>query len=153
LDNARVYTVFEYCLSYYTFHRFSKKVFLLKKSMPMFFQRKFTFKLFPLKNILHEAKKREISFPILFVKQFDDPLFCVQNGAIKIRALNLPLGLTATQLCAHVKSNIKSASTNLYQGSKMIIFESILNNFAASLIFRGSSDSRKNWLRLKIKPP
>ncbi len=64
-----------------------------------------------LKIILHEAKKREISFPILFVKQFDDPLFCVQNGAIKIRALNLPLGLTATQLCAHVKSSIKSAST------------------------------------------
>jgi len=35
----------------------------------------------------------------------------------------------------------------------MIIFESILTTFEASVIFRGSWGSIKNWLEPKTKPP
>jgi len=40
--------------------------------------------------------------------------------------------------------------TNLDQGSQMIIVVSILTTFEASSIFKGSWDSRKNLLELKI---
>ncbi len=43
--------------------------------------------------------------------------------------------------------------TDLDQGSKTIILESIFITFEASIIFRGSLGSRKNWLVLKIEPP
>ncbi len=35
----------------------------------------------------------------------------------------------------------------------MIIFESTLTTFEASLLFWGSWGSIKNWLELKIEPP
>jgi hypothetical protein len=41
--------------------------------------------------------------------------------------------------------------TDLDQGSEMIIFESILTTFKASVIFRGQSC--KNWLGLKTEQP
>ncbi len=43
--------------------------------------------------------------------------------------------------------------TNLDQGSKLIIFESIMTTFIVSVIFKGHLDSSKNWLGLEIKPP
>ncbi len=43
--------------------------------------------------------------------------------------------------------------TDLDQGSKMIIFESIFTTFIASVVFRGPWNSGKNWLELKIEPP
>jgi hypothetical protein len=43
--------------------------------------------------------------------------------------------------------------TDLDQGSKMIIFESILATFIASVVFSSPKGSSKNWLELKIKPP
>ncbi len=45
--------------------------------------------------------------------------------------------------------------SNLDQGSKIIIFESIWINcdtFIASIIYRGCWGSSKNWLELKIEP-
>jgi hypothetical protein len=35
----------------------------------------------------------------------------------------------------------------------MIIFESIISTFMASVIFRGRCGSSKKWLELKIEPP
>ncbi len=40
--------------------------------------------------------------------------------------------------------------TDFDQGSKMIIFVSILATFKASVVFRGRWGSSKNWLKLKI---
>jgi hypothetical protein len=35
----------------------------------------------------------------------------------------------------------------------MIIFESILTNLSAIVIFRGGWGSNKNWLKIKIEQP
>jgi len=43
--------------------------------------------------------------------------------------------------------------TDLDLGSEMIIFESILTTFKASVVFRGSWGSSVNWLEPKTKPP
>jgi hypothetical protein len=42
--------------------------------------------------------------------------------------------------------------TDLDPGSEMTIFESVLTTFTASVVFRDSWVSRKNWLELKIEP-
>ncbi len=42
---------------------------------------------------------------------------------------------------------------NLDQGTKMIIFESILTTSIASVILRECLGNSKNWLELKIDPP
>ncbi len=39
------------------------------------------------------------------------------------------------------------------QGIKMIIFESILTTYIASVILRECFRNSKNWLELKIDPP
>jgi hypothetical protein len=36
--------------------------------------------------------------------------------------------------------------------SQMIIFESFLTTFKASIVFRGGRGSNKNWLKLEIEP-
>jgi hypothetical protein len=41
--------------------------------------------------------------------------------------------------------------TDLYQDTEMIIFESILTTFIASIVFRDRWRGSKNWLELKIK--
>jgi hypothetical protein len=43
--------------------------------------------------------------------------------------------------------------TDLDQGSMMIIFQSILTAFIASVAFRGGWGSSETWLELKIEPP
>jgi hypothetical protein len=43
--------------------------------------------------------------------------------------------------------------TDLDPGSKIIIFESILTTFIASIIFKGGYGGSINWLKLKIEPP
>jgi hypothetical protein len=43
--------------------------------------------------------------------------------------------------------------TDLDQGIKMIIFQSMLTTFTASVVFRGSWGSIEMWLELKIEPP
>jgi hypothetical protein len=50
-------------------------------------------------------------------------------------------------------SNRKMKVTDLYQGSKMIIFGSILTTLIVSGVFRGRWGSSKNWPELKIEPP
>jgi hypothetical protein len=55
------------------------------------------------------------------------------------------------------KMNLFPVSTvcikNLDQGRDMIIFESVLTIFIASVALRGAWDSSKKWLELKIEPP
>jgi hypothetical protein len=54
----------------------------------------------------------------------------------------------------HISTKTASTvSTYLDQGSKMVIFESILTSFIESVIFRAPWGSTKNWLKLKIEPP
>ncbi len=42
---------------------------------------------------------------------------------------------------------------DLDQGSKMIILETILTTFIASIVFRGRWGGTKHWLELKIVEP
>jgi hypothetical protein len=66
--------------------------------------------------------------------------------------LEVQLTSTLTAYSLYRQKYVQPVS-QIYQGSKMIIFESNLTTFITGVIFKGGWRNSKNWLELKIKPP
>ncbi len=56
-------------------------------------------------------------------------------------------------ICLRTTSTPTVWFTDSYQGTEMIIFESILTTFISMIVFKDLWGSSKNWLELKIEPP